>query len=104
MTKVTIDPINISNAEAFCYTWERYQETRQYPADHIINADETLLHVCKDGAQPECLEVKYKEGGSDFLDDAASIGSMTLFVSAAGTIWLLVFCLKIPKLKKGNEA
>ena len=94
MTKVRIDTINISNAESFCYTRERYQETRQYPADHIINADETLLCACKDGAKVEQLEASHKKGGSEVLDNSQTIGSLTLFVSATGTVWLLIYCLK----------
>jgi len=103
MTKARTDPINITNAEAFIDRWEMYQNIISFPVDHIINADETLLRATKDGVKVERLEASYKAGGSDVLDDATSIGSLTPFVSAAGTIWLLVYCLKIPKTKSKEE-
>ena len=96
MMKARTDPIIITNTEAFINTWERYQEWLQFPVDHIINGDETLLRATKDGATIERLEASYKMGGSESLETSSSIGSLTPFVSAAGTVWLLVYCLKFP--------
>ena len=70
-----------------------------FPLDHIINANKTLLHACKDGVKVEQLEASYKKGGSEVLDNSQTIGSLTPFVSAAGTVWLLIYCLKIPTTK-----
>ena len=73
-----------------------YRNLISFPLDHIINSDEILLKTSKDGAKVTRLEAHYKAGDSDVLDDSSSIGSLTPFVSAAGTLWLLVFILKIP--------
>ena len=99
MTNARTDPINITNAQAYIDSWKAYQEFAQFPLDHIINADETLLHACKDGAKVEQLEASHKKGGSEVLDNSQTIGSLTPFVSAAGAMWLLVYCLKIPMTK-----
>jgi len=96
MKKARTDPINISNAESFIEMWKSYQKHMVFPVDHIINGDETLLRAVKDGTTVVRLESKFKRGGSEVLSDPASIGSLTPFVSAAGTLWLLVFCFKIP--------
>src|SRR3990167_3522658 len=105
MTNARTDPINITNTQAYIDSWKAYQEFAQFPLDHIINADETLLHACKDGAKVERLEASYKKGGSEVLDNSQTIGSLTPFVSAAGTVWLLVYCLKMPTTKStdGNK-
>ena len=80
-----------------------YRNLISFPLDHIINSDEILLKASKDGAKVTRLEAHYKAGGSDVLDDSSSIGSLTPFVSAAGTLWLLVFCLKIPPQNSKNH-
>jgi hypothetical protein len=99
MTNARTDPINITNAQAYIDAWKAHQELTLFPLDHIINADETLLRACKDGAKVERLEASYKKGGSEVLDNSQTIGSLTPFVSAAGTVWLLIYCLKIPTTK-----
>ena len=82
-----------------------YRNLISFPLDHIINSDEILLKASKDGAKVTRLEAHYKAGSSDVLDDSSSIGSLTPFVSAAGTLWLLVFCLKItPQNSKKDES
>jgi hypothetical protein len=65
--------------------------------DHFVNADETILRGKKDNCRVTRLESQYKKGGSENFDSTSSIGSMTPFISALGTVWLVVFCLKLPK-------
>ena len=64
--------------------------------DHLVNADETLLHGTKESCQTKWIEAKVKSGGSAEVDSNA-VGSLTPFVSASGLVWLLVLCLKLPK-------
>ena len=58
MMKARTDLIIKVNTKAFIDIWERYKEWIQFPLDHLINADETLLRACKDGAKIENLEAK----------------------------------------------
>ena len=99
MTKARNDPINITNAEAFLTVWQRNLEWYAVSSDHIINADESLLRVHKDGTEAVRYEARYKSGGSECEISKKAIGSICPFVSAAGTVWLVVFCFKIPKKK-----
>jgi hypothetical protein len=103
MMKAQTDPVNIANTEAFVKMWKRYQQHMVFPLDHIVNGDETLLRAVKDGSEVVRLESRFKRDGSEVLCDSSSIGSMTPFVSASGTLWLLVFCLKIPPRKASSQ-
>jgi hypothetical protein len=62
--------------------------------DHMVNADETLLHCGKESCWTKKIEPRFKSGGSVEVDSKA-IGSLTSFVSASGIIWLLDLCLKL---------
>ncbi len=77
--------------------WKRYQQQMAFPLDHIANGDETLSRAVKDGSEVVRLESRFKRGGSEVLCDSSSIGSMNPFVSTSRTLWLLVFCPKIPR-------
>ena len=100
MAKGRCDSITVEHTHSFIEVW---QATLNYchnpPKDHIVNADESVLRATKDGTHFSRLEAVYKKGGSDFLASTKSIGTITPFVGAEGTVWLVVFCLKIPKTR-----
>jgi hypothetical protein len=80
-----------------CFVYEELLEKYHIVFDHFVNADETILRGKKDNCRVTRLESQYKKGGSENFDSTSSISSMTPFISALRTVWLVVFCLKLPK-------
>ena len=101
MASARTDPITIQHTETFLGVWEHIIDVYDPPADHIVNADESILRASKDGTSITRLESNQKNGGSDFLCGKESVGSITPFVSASGTVWFVVFCLKVPVKDRG---
>ena len=92
-------PSTIKHVESFLKNLDKAMAQFKPPLDHFVNADETLLRPGKDIAKILRIESGHKTGGSETIHSKGLIGSMTPFVSAEGTTWLLVFCLKIPHRK-----
>ena len=99
MASSRTDSITLNHLETFMENFQEAMERYRPPLDHLVNADETILRAAKDGVKIARIESRAKSGGSETLSSKASIGSLTPFVSASGTTWLLVYCLKIPRRK-----
>lgn len=57
----------------------------------------------KDESDMVRFESRFKRGGSEVVCDSFSIGSMTPFVSTAGTLRLLVLCQKTAPRKADTQ-
>ncbi len=96
MTAQRCDPNSLDHVKCFISNMAEIQNMYFISKDHLVNADETLLHGTKDSCRVKRIEAKSKSGGSVDVDSNA-VGSLTPFVSASGLVWLLVLCLKLPK-------
>jgi len=96
MTTQRCDPNSLDHVKSFIGNMIDIQDKFFICKDHLVNADETLLHGGKESCQAKRIEARFKSGGSVGVDSKA-VGSLTPFVSASGVVWLLVLCLKLPK-------
>jgi hypothetical protein len=102
MPKNRIQEESIEDVNSFIKNYQEIQEQFPVNPDHLINADETLLRGAKDSCSIRRIEAQAKSGGSVAVDPKC-IGSLTPFVSASGIVWLVVFCLKLPKTSENKE-
>jgi len=103
MTKQQCDENSPANVKSFISNMLDMSTKYFISKDHLVNADETLLHGTKDSAKLKRIEARYESGGSVDVPSGA-IGSLTPFVSASGIVWLLVISLKLPQSsKKGQD-
>ncbi len=96
MTVQRCDPNSLDHVKSFVGNMIDIQDKYFISKDHLVNADETLLHGGKESCRTKRIEARFKSGGSVEVDSKA-VGSLTPFVSASGIVWLLVLCLKLPK-------
>jgi hypothetical protein len=96
MTVQRCDPNLLDHVKSFVGNMIDIQDKYFISKDHLVNADETLLHGGKESCWTKRIEPRFKSGGSVEVDSKA-VGSLTPFVSASGIVWLLVLCLKLPK-------
>ena len=96
MGKQQINNQSLVDIEKFICNMKEITNKFYIQADHLVNADETLLHASKSFCNVERIEVVYKSGGSE-VPPSMTVGSLTPFVSSSGVFWLLVFCFKIPR-------
>jgi hypothetical protein len=94
MTAQRCDPNLLDHVKSFAGNMIDIQDKFFIIKDHLVNADETLLHCGKESCWTKKIEARFKSGGSVEVDSKA-IGSLTSFVSASGIIWLLDLCLKL---------
>ena len=96
ITAQRCDPNSLDHVKYFINNIVEIQNKYFISKDHLVNADETLLHGTKESCHTKWIKAKAKSGGSAEVDSNA-VGSLTPFVSASGLVWLLVLCLKLPK-------
>ena len=82
---------------AFTKQMQVFFQKHQFPAKAVINFDETLVCDSKTRLEVQRIESTKRQRGEVTQTRSKTIGSIISFISAAGELLYLVYCLKVEK-------